>query len=121
MNIYLPPSKTVPSEAQITRFNTLYRKVHARLAPGTPEEHSLCNEIVVGLWHYRRFRSTAEWIERQLKQLADPAAATGELQKQMLAAFRQSKLQKNFAWRRRNQFFTLKTARENLVRRPKAA
>lgn len=120
MNTYLPPSKTPVSEQQVARFNVLYRKIHARMAPGTAEEHSLCNEIIVGLWHFRSFRSRAQILERELKQL-NPGADDAGLRKAIAAALRQAKTQKNFAWRRRNKFFAMKTERENQARLPMAA
>jgi len=121
MNTYLPPSKSEVSELQIVRFNVLYQKIHSRLDPATAEEVSLCNEIVVGLWHHKTFRSRAQMLEKQLEQEnLEPEAATS-LGRDWKSASRQSKFQKDFAWRRRKKFFAMKTLRENLERLPKAA
>jgi hypothetical protein len=124
MSTYLPPSKTPVSELQIARFNHLYRKIHARLAPGTPEEISLANEIVVGLWHHRSNRSRAQALEKQLRQMrpgVDEAARIEAVRSDLAFHLRHSKLQKNFAWRRRNKFFDMKTIREQQERMPLAA
>lgn len=121
MNTYLPPSKTEVSESQIARFNNLYRKLHARLAPATAEECSLCNEIVLGLWHHKTFRSKAQSLEKQLRQESPVPESTAMLRRAWKAALRQAKFQKDFAWRRRKKFFSMKTLRENLERLQRAA
>lgn len=124
MNTYLPPSKEPVSDQEIARFNNLYRKLHRRLAPGNPEEHSLCNEIVVALWLFRTFRAKAQALERQLEQQAASAAppvGIDQTRRALTAALRHARKQKNFAWRRRNQFFAIKTQRENAQRLPLAA
>ncbi len=124
MNLLLPPSKTPVSDHHVLKFTKLHQKVHERLAPATPEEDSLCNEVVVGLWHYRRFRAKAMAHERNLK-LLENASGTNEAieqtQREIADAHRQAKHQKNFAWRRRAKYFDLKTACENLERLPRAA
>jgi hypothetical protein len=124
MSTYLPPSKTPLSNHEIERFNRMYRSVHLRLAPGNEVEHSLCNEIVVALWHFRCFRSKALALEKRLKTLesneANPKPLTDE-RRALSKALRQAKIQKNFAWRRRGKFFFLKTMRENEERLLKAA
>lgn len=112
MNTFLPPSKTPVNDVELARFNHLYRKTFARLAPGTAEEESLCNDVVVGLWMFRTFRGKSQALLRRLKQLEDPAAQAG-IEVELQAAHRQAKNQKNYAWRRRNRFFFLKTEREN--------
>jgi hypothetical protein len=124
MNLLLPPSKTPVSERHVLKFTHLHQKVHERLAPGTPEEDSLCNEIVVGLWHFRSFRAKAQALERSLRLLereAGPQEAVAQTRIEIAAALRQAKQQKNFAWRRRGKYFDLKTARENRERLLKAA
>lgn len=124
MNLLLPPSKTPVSDGHVLKFTHLHQKVHERLAPGTPEEHSLCNEVVVGLWHYRTFRAKAMAHERSLK-LIEKSSGTNEAieqeKREIASAHRQAKHQKNFAWRRRAKYFDLKTARENRERMPRAA
>jgi hypothetical protein len=124
MNTFLPPSKTPVSDLEIERFNHLHRKVHARLAPGNAEEYSLCDEIVVGLWHFRSFRALALAKERQLRRLrklsCEPTAIE-QTSRELASALRQAKKQKNFAWRRRNKFFSMKTVREDAQRLPLAA
>ncbi|MFN8939576.1 MAG: hypothetical protein ACK5ZJ_07545 [Acidobacteriota bacterium] len=112
---YLPPSKTEPTPWQIEKFNSLYRKVHERLDPGTAEEHSVCNEVVVALWFHRLYRGQAQVLEKELKrmrQLNAEASKLGELEATLRHATHQSHLQKNFAWRRRGKFFAIKTERE---------
>jgi hypothetical protein len=124
MNLLLPPSKTPVSDRLVLKFTNLHHKVHQRLAPATPEEVSLCNEVVVGLWHYRTFRSKAMACERSLELLeksSETNEAIEEAKREIAAAHRQAKHQKNFAWRRRAKYFDLKTARENRERMPKAA
>jgi hypothetical protein len=124
MNLLLPPSKTPVSERLVIKFTALHQKVTQRLAPGTPEEVSLCNEVVVGLWHYRTFRAKAMAHERSLKLLENSSAtneAIEEVKREIAAAHRQAKHQKNFAWRRRAKYFDLKTERENRERFLKAA
>jgi len=124
MNTFLPPSKSPVSEHQIERFNKIYQKMHARLGPGNEVEHSLCDEIIVGLWHYRSFRSKAQNCERIIHQLTktpDTPATLQQAYRALKSALRQAKLQKNFAWRRRSKFFEMKTLRENLEKLPKAA
>jgi hypothetical protein len=124
MNTFLPPSKTPVNDLEIQRFNHLYRKVHARLAPGNIEEHSLCNEIVVGLWHFRSSRAQALAKEKEIRQLTKldgEATAIEGARRELASALRQAKKQKNFAWRRRNKFFDMKTLREDALRLPQAA
>lgn len=124
MNLLLPPSKTPVSDRHVLKFTQLHQKVHERLAPGTAEEHSLCNEVVVGLWHYRSFRAKAMAHERDLKLLENSSGtneAIEQAKREIAAAQRQAKHQKNFAWRRRAKYFDLKTARENRERFLKAA
>jgi len=124
MSTYLPPSKTPVSDLQIARFNHLYRKIHARLGPGNPEEVSLANEIVVGLWHHRSHRSRAQSLEKQLRQMGSSLEAPQKIEavrRELAFHLRHAKLQKNFAWRRRNKFFDMKTIRECQERLPLAA
>ncbi len=124
MNLLLPPSKTPVSDRHLLKFTLLHQKVHQRLIPGTPEEVSLCNEVVVGLWHHRCFRSRAQALERSLHLLElanEPNEPIDRARREIASANHQAKHQKNFAWRRRNKFFDLKTARENQERMLKAA
>ncbi len=120
MPTYLPPSRTEAGEFDIARFNKLYAKVYSRFAPGTPDEESLCNEVIVALWHCRTFHAKAQVLGHQLKSLpkSEPNAA---LAAEHRTAQRQAKIQKNFAWRRRQKFFTMKTERENRERELQAA
>lgn len=124
MNIYLPPSRSEVTEHDIDRFNALYRRIRARLAPGNIEEESLCNEVIVALWHHRSFRNRSQIFERQLrqaiKQTAKPAQIKA-LRRQLASSQRHAKIQKNFAWRRRNKYFAMKTIREEKERMPIAA
>jgi hypothetical protein len=120
MTIYLPPSKTAPTPWQIEKFNALYRKIHERLDPGTAEEYSLCNEVVVALWFYRLYRGQAQVFEKELKGLRQQnaeASRIAQLEASLRHATHQSHLQKNFAWRRRGKFFHIKTEREKNERR----
>lgn len=124
MNLLLPPSKIPVSDRHILKFTHLHQKVHERLIPGTPEEESLCNEVVVGLWHYRIFRSRAQALERSLRLLENangPTEPIDHTRQEIANAYRHAKYQKNFAWRRRKKYFDLKTARENQQRMLKAA
>jgi hypothetical protein len=124
MNIYLPPSRDEVTAHDIERFNALYRRIRNRLAPGNLEEESMCNEVIVALWHHRCFRNRSQMFERQLRQAIKQAAKPDEitaLRRQLSWAQRHAKIQKNFAWRRRNKYFAVKTIREQQARMPIAA
>jgi len=113
--LYLPPSKTPPTEEEIEKFNQLYQKMHARLAPGTEEEVSLCNEVVVGLWHSRWNEQHEFAAKKRLKQLRQQVAEPDSIEqaaREMAFHAYHARHQKNFAWRRRGKYFALKTARE---------
>lgn len=124
MNMLLPPSRTEVNQTQIERFTRMYAKIHARLGPDTAEEHCLCNQIVIALWHSRGFETRA-WIHEKetlkLERAGGDAARLAKLKAELKFANMHAKKQKNFAWRRRGKFFEMKTIREDLERRPKAA
>ena len=124
MNMLLPPSRTEVTQIQIERFTRLYAKLRTRLGPDTPEEHCLCNQVVIALWHSRLFETSAFIYEKEalkLQKAGGDAAQLAKLKAGLRVANMHAKKQKNFAWRRRGQFFEMKTIREEKERRPKAA
>ena len=124
MNMLLPPSRTEVAQTQIERFTRLYAKLRVRLGPDTPEEHCLCNQIVIALWHSRIYETSAWICEKEaskIEKAGGDAAQLSQLKRDLKFANLHAKKQKNFAWRRRGQFFAMKTIREELERRPKAA
>ena len=124
MNMLLPPSRTEVNQTQIERFTRMYAKIRARLGPDTAEEHCLCNQIVIALWHSRGFETIA-WIHEketlQLERAGGDAVRLAKLKEELNFANLHARKQKNFAWRRRGEFFAMKTIREDLARRLKAA
>ena len=124
MNMLLPPSRTEVKQGQIERFTRMYLKIRERLGPDTAEEHCLCNQIVIALWHSRLFETSAYIYEKEmlkLRRAGGDGVPLAKLKAELKFATMHAKKQKNFAWRRRGKFFELKTIREELERRPKAA
>lgn len=124
MNMLLPPSRTEVNQKQIERFTRMYEKTCERLGPDTAEEHCLCNQIVIALWHSRGFETIA-WIHEKetlkLERAGGDAVRLTRLKEELNFANLHARKQKNFAWRRRGEFFAMKTIREDLARRLKAA
>ena len=111
------PSRTTPTPAQIENFDALNQRTRERMMPETPLEEDLCNQVVIALWHYRTNHSRASRLAekcRKLEQSEPNSPRLDEMRPTIAAAHRQARRQKNFAWRRRGEFLTLRAARKEI-------
>ena len=114
MNSLPLPSRSTATPEQTQNFNALSDLTRLRMGPQTSVEAALCDQIVIALWHMRIHRSLAGRLDRQIRKVekSEPnSPSLKELRSDLAAALWQTRRQKNFAWRRRGEYWALRLAR----------